>query len=102
MSDSGFSARRLSHFTSLLIGTCLIVLMVSSPPSYSAPPAYASMQREQVLEYQMAAEDVMRIWVIYVGQGDGILIQLPSKYSYDPDPTDGDNDADKFPSITTS
>ena len=39
----------------------------------------------------MAAEEVMRIWVIYVGQGDGILIQLPSKYSYDPDPTDGDN-----------
>jgi len=30
----------------------------------------------------------MRIWVVYVGQGDGILIQLPNKYNYDPSPDD--------------
>jgi beta-lactamase superfamily II metal-dependent hydrolase len=30
----------------------------------------------------------MRIWIVYVGQGDGVLIQLPPKCNYDPDPTD--------------
>lgn len=30
----------------------------------------------------------MRIWIVYVGQGDGILIQLPGKYNYDPSPDD--------------
>ena len=75
----------------LIIGTCMIALIAGEPTSRATPPEYRSFRREQRRGYHPSPEDVMRIWVVYVGQGDGILIQLPPRCSYDPDPADGDN-----------
>lgn len=91
MSDARSFTHRCTYLPFLVTGVCLIALWPGSPPSYGTPPEYASFQRRQAQEYQMAEQDVMRIWVVYVGQGDGILIQLPSRYNYDLDPADGDN-----------
>ena len=46
----------------------------------ATPPEYATFQREQRVDHAPAAEDLLRIWVVFVNQGDGILIQLPEKY----------------------
>lgn len=57
------------------------------------PPHYKSFKREQLPDYSPNEDSLLRIWVVYVGQGDGILIQLPTRYNYDPDPEDDDPDA---------
>lgn len=47
-----------------------------------APPEFQSYQREQSLAPEPAVrpENVMRIWMIHIGQGDALLIQLPARY----------------------
>lgn len=49
----------------------------------SAPPEYQTFKRAQSLDPQPAivAQDLMRIWMIHIGQGDAILIQLPARYA---------------------
>jgi len=54
----------------------------------STPPSYSTFGRDQRINYSPKKNDLMRIWIVYVGQGDGILIQLPPKYDYDPNPED--------------
>jgi len=39
----------------------------------------------------LTPSELLRIWVVYVGQGDGLVIQLPTRYDYDPDPGDDDD-----------
>jgi len=68
----------------------LLILLCRAPYAVGTPPNYQSLHREQRIDYEPDAADVMRIWTVYVGQGDGLLIQLPPKYNYDPDPTDDD------------
>ncbi|HEX9794996.1 MAG TPA: hypothetical protein VGC54_13520 [Planctomycetota bacterium] len=47
------------------------------------PPDYATFEREQRIDYQPAPASLLRIWVVYVGQGDGILVQFPTRLAYD-------------------
>jgi len=47
--------------------------------SAEIPPEYKSFKRKQEIDYSPKPEELMRIWMVYVGQGDGILIQLPAK-----------------------
>jgi beta-lactamase superfamily II metal-dependent hydrolase len=61
-----------------------------APSAGATPPDYATFHREQKENYDPEPDDLMRIWMVYVGQGDGLLIQLPPKNSYDPDPEDED------------
>lgn len=58
----------------------------------ATPPNYTTFKREQRPDYSPQPSEVLRIWMVYVAQGDGMLIQLPSKYDYDSDPTDADNE----------
>lgn len=56
----------------------------------ATPPEYKSFGRAQKKDYTPKPEDLLRIWMIYVEQGDGLLIQLPPKFNYDPDESDDD------------
>ena len=58
----------------------------------STPPHYKSIPRGQQVNYSYNEMDLLRVWIVYVGQGDGIIIQLPTKYNYDPDPNDSVNE----------
>lgn len=66
----------------------LLILILCVPYAFGTPPNYKSFHRDQRTDYQPNPDDLMRIWTVYVGQGDGLLIQLPPKCNYDPDPTD--------------
>ncbi len=68
-----------------------LLLCVLLPNAHAAPPEYKTFRREQRIDYRPAAGELMRIWVAFVNQGDGILIQLPEKCNYDPDPNDADH-----------
>lgn len=74
----------------IILLTCvfLISLVSWAVTSSSTPPKYKTFSRDQRIEYLPEESDLMRIWIVYVGQGDGILIQLPSKYNYDSNPDD--------------
>ncbi len=67
----------------------LLVSLLFSIAGQTAPPEYSTFQREQRLDYSPAETEVLRIWMVYVAQGDGIIIQLPTKYNYDPNPGGG-------------
>lgn len=68
------------------------VLVLTSGIAHPTPPDYASLGRDQRVSVNFAERDLLRIWVVYVGQGDGLLIQLPTRYNYDPDPGDNDDE----------
>ena len=72
----------------LLISVFLMSLVSWAITSSSTPPEYKTFGRDQRINYLPEERDLMRIWIVYVGQGDGILIQLPEKYNYDPSPDD--------------
>ena len=58
-----------------------VVFLVSiATPTQAAPPTYPSFGREQRLDYTPKPEDLMRIWLVFINQGDGIILQLPTKY----------------------
>lgn len=80
--------RKSSKLSSWLLAAVLFPVI-----GHSTPPAYTTFRREQQADYSPDPVSVMRIWMVYVGQGDGILIQLPTKYNYDPDPGDGNSEA---------
>ena len=66
----------------------LIFCVVYVTPAPATPPDYQSFDRNQLVNYQPNETDLLRIWMIDIGQGDGMLIELPSKFRYDPDPND--------------
>ena len=68
-----------------------ILALFLGQETLATPPNYESFGRQQRITYAPNERDLLRIWVVYVGQGDGILIQLPDRYSYDPDPEDSDD-----------
>jgi len=59
--------------------------------AFATPPTYTTFRRTQRSDYSPEPSQLLRIWMVHVAQGDGLLIQLPSKYDYDPDLDDGDN-----------
>ena len=48
---------------------------------FATPPDDSNLNRDQVVAYQPADDSLMRIWCFYIGQGDSLLIQYPSKFS---------------------
>lgn len=54
-----------------------VSLVVSCPITQATPPEYRSFYRNQRTDYQPAADAVLRIWMVYVGQGDALLIEFP-------------------------
>jgi beta-lactamase superfamily II metal-dependent hydrolase len=64
-------------------GGLALALLALCSPVWSTPPDYKTYARAQQIDYGPQEDEVLRIWVIYVDQGDGILIQLPSKYVHD-------------------
>jgi beta-lactamase superfamily II metal-dependent hydrolase len=73
----------------------VVYLLLLSSPLSATPPEYATFNRDQKTVYTPQAEDLMRIWMINVGQGDGLLIQLPTKFNYDADSSDEDASLDE-------
>jgi beta-lactamase superfamily II metal-dependent hydrolase len=68
----------------------LLALCFFQMAGHTAPPEYQTFRREQRPDYTPVDTEVLRIWMVYVGQGDGIIIQLPTKYSY---ASESDDDA---------
>ncbi len=67
----------------------LVVLSLGLAVSALATPReYKTFRREQRKDYSPDPRSLLRIWITYVGQGDGILIQLPTRYNYDTGPGD--------------
>lgn len=56
---------------------CILLSIFFSISAVATPPDYRSFNRQQSVSRQLTEESVLRVWMIYVGQGDGILIQLP-------------------------
>lgn len=70
--------------------TTLLALALCTGGAGATPPCYKSFDRPQRLHHAPPPEDLLRIWIAFVDQGDGILIQLPERFAYDPDPQDDD------------
>lgn len=77
------------HFKKRVFPIMILILFLCVPYTVGTPPNYKSFKRNQRIDYQPNPDNLMRIWIAYVGQGDGILIQLPPKCNYDSD--SGDN-----------
>jgi beta-lactamase superfamily II metal-dependent hydrolase len=78
------------------IGLLLFVILFLCPYSLATPPSYSTFGRQQKTDYQPQADRLLRIWMVYVDQGDGLLIQLPSRYDYDLE-SNGDSSPNKEP-----
>jgi len=80
--------RRAVGFSAVTVVMSLLVVGLCVRDGVGSPPEYKSFGRRQRIDHNPDQDDLMRIWVVYVGQGDGLLIQLPSRCNYDTDPTD--------------
>jgi beta-lactamase superfamily II metal-dependent hydrolase len=79
-----------------------LIAFVSVEQLGATPPEYLSFGRQQQIDHNPNPQDLLRIWVVYIGQGDGIVIQLPprvhgslalqppSEDLNEADPSDGD------------
>ncbi|GAF67517.1 unnamed protein product, partial [marine sediment metagenome] len=83
---------RNTKLTVKLIPIILVILVVLAGAVDPTPPKYDTFKRDQRVSYSPDESDIMRIWIVYVAQGDGILIQLPEKFNYDPDPDDSNEE----------
>ena len=67
----------------LVLLTCafssILVLLTGAT---ATPPDYKTFKRLQEIDRPIPSQNILRIWMFYVGQGDGMLIQLPERYSY--------------------
>ncbi len=88
-SDSNF-ARGIKRYISPL-GLALFGCLWSVSYGWALPPDYATFGRTQKVSHTVNPANLLRIWVVYVEQGDGLLIQLPPRYNYDADPADGNS-----------
>jgi beta-lactamase superfamily II metal-dependent hydrolase len=75
---------RLFNQVFRIIIFCLLFIIFLPEIVSSTPPIYKTLKREQREIYTPKSDDLMRIWIVFVDQGDGILIQLPNKYNYSP------------------
>ncbi len=65
------------------MGRCLLALGIvtafaMAPAARALPPEYATFDRDQKIQHSPDASRLLRIWAIYIGQGDSFLIQLPT------------------------
>ncbi len=68
------------------LGVLLISLALLIPgTALTTPPEYKSFHRIQQIQPNDLApeEEWLEIWVLYIGQGDSILIRLPESLNYD-------------------
>ncbi|MHC4696543.1 MAG: ComEC/Rec2 family competence protein [Planctomycetota bacterium] len=47
-------------------------------PALAKPPRYPKFDRPQRVDYSPEEGSLLRIWAIYVGQGDALLVQFPT------------------------
>ncbi|MDT8301052.1 MAG: hypothetical protein RQ760_06165 [Sedimentisphaerales bacterium] len=78
------------YFNKRLFPVVIMILFLCIPYTEGTPPNYKSFKRDQITNHQIIDDNLMQIWIVYVGQGDGILIRLPGKCNYDPDSMDDD------------
>jgi beta-lactamase superfamily II metal-dependent hydrolase len=64
-----------------LHGLSLAALLLPGGTALATPPAYQSFGREQTTSRTIDPAKLLRIWIIYIGQGDSILIQIPEALS---------------------
>lgn len=55
-------------------------LLLATTVLEATPPDYVSLGRIQSTNPPVAEAELLRIWLIFVGQGDGILVELPDAY----------------------
>ncbi len=67
--------RRLVLSLSLLLG-----VLGAAEAARATPPAIDGIGLTQRLDHRPGC-DLLRIWVIYIGQGDAILIQIPGRFA---------------------
>lgn len=58
----------------------LLFIYLLSYHAFSKAPELASFQREQRVNLPTSTDPMIRIWSIYVGQGDAFLIQIPKAF----------------------
>ena len=79
-------APRIRNGRRILLAAALALLLLGCASLVVAtPPEYKSIPREQRITPPIEESELMRIWVVYIGQGDGILIQLPRSHAYERD-----------------
>ena len=64
----------LSINFSKLLCVCMVFTMQQS---FALPNEYQTFKRTQSIDYKPNEDELVRIWMFYVGQGDSILIQIP-------------------------
>ena len=66
---------------------CILCLLgpvffgAASESALATPPEYLSFHRNQTASHSPAEDSLLRIWTIYVGQGDALLVQFPKRFS---------------------
>src|SRR5688572_1556258 len=83
---SSFTADRArSLFRQVRTLRCLfaVACLALGARSAATPPNYTTFGREQKPDFEPRSEDLLRIWMVYVNQGDGFVLQLPPKFKYD-------------------
>nr|AQQ74478.1 hypothetical protein [uncultured bacterium] len=65
----------------VVLFSVLAALSAAVPAVFATPPALPGLQRTQTASFTPAASKLMRIWLINIGQGDSILIELPPSLS---------------------
>jgi beta-lactamase superfamily II metal-dependent hydrolase len=59
----------------------LLLAPLAAVVASATPPAYQSFGREQATSRPINDAQLLRIWMVYIGQGDSILIELPAALS---------------------
>jgi beta-lactamase superfamily II metal-dependent hydrolase len=62
----------------------------------STPPSYDTFHREQRAVYQPNEDDLLRVFIVFIEQGDGIVIQLPRKLSEGAGTGSGDDPTERI------
>lgn len=73
---------------SIILPMFIIAVLIPALVVAQPPPEYSTFGREQKTEYTPDDSNLLRIWMVNVGQGDGLIIQLPPKYDYSVDTND--------------
>ena len=60
----------------MIVTACLLVGL-----TYATPPDYQSFNRDQRTDYAYDESALLRIWIVYIGQGDAILVQFPKGFA---------------------
>ena len=84
-------AAPLMNVQRFIVGMSLrLFILILCASTQATPPDYLTFKREQRIHHTPVSDELLRIWMVYVAQGDGLMIQLPARCNYDPDPEDDD------------